>query len=138
MRFSRCFPWKMLWKREIFLHKAIRLFQKSLKPRHLFFVCSFFSLLENNYHLCKSLLKYISTFVEILYFQYYHTKNISAIPFFVYDSVNCSSEKYEQTSSGIVLRTSTSCIIPYFRFCFHHFLPTGRLWLSPLICLLGC
>ena len=54
------------------------------------------------------------------------------------DSVNCSSEKYEQTSSGIVLRTSTSCIIPYFRFCFHHFLPTGRLWLSPLICLLGC
>ena len=59
MRFSRCFPWKMLWKREIFLHKAIRLFQKSLKPRHLFFVCSFFSLLENNYHLCNSLLKYI-------------------------------------------------------------------------------
>ena len=62
----------------------IKQYDYSKNPRHLFFVCSFFSLLENNYHLCKSLLKYISTFVEILYFQYYHTKNISAIPFFVY------------------------------------------------------
>ena len=54
----------------------------------------------------------------------YHLKDRSNKRLSETDSVNCSSEKYEQTSSGIVLRTSTSCIIPYFRFCFHHFLPT--------------
>ena len=84
-----------------------------------------FMLLKNNMKSCSNILLKVQFQTTSFIITYTTCKHKIFI--------GIRSKKYEQTNSCIVLRASTSCIMPYFQFYFHHFLLAGRLRLSPLI-----